>query len=279
MKNLLERFKEDTNVDFDSIEKITFKEFEIDKEKMKELLEKNTELFRVDDNFIFWGKDFNIIILKDDDVYSWKQDYSYFKINYFKIPKIIEKIIPDNLEILYDYEAKDGNIYKVPYKSLSQEEKKNKELIIKLLNGWDELEQRILKETFKELEYCTILQNSKEDEDVLYIVVPEDFILSDFIKKNDKTPFTIYDFVNFEGFVNSLDGKTVNEYLEYNFKNNDIFKPVHKKQKQVFENLLKNKKLYKILGFSKSTSKNIGIPITELARLLILSLKNKYGIN
>ena len=40
MKNLLERFKEDTNVDFDSIEKITFKEFEIDKEKMKELLEK-----------------------------------------------------------------------------------------------------------------------------------------------------------------------------------------------------------------------------------------------
>lgn len=278
MKNLLERFKEDTNVDFDSIEKITFKEFEIDKEKMKELLEKNTELFRVDDNFIFWGKDFNIIILKDDDVYSWKQDYSYFKINYFKIPKIIEKIIPDNLEILYDYEAKDGNIYKVPYKSLSQEEKKKKEIIIKLLDSCNELEQRLLKETFKELKYFTILQNSKE-EGVLYIVVPDDFILNDFIKKDNNTPFTIYDFVNFEGFVNSLDGKTVNEFLEYNYKYVDFLKPVHKKQKQVFENLLKNKKLYKILGFSKSTSKNIGIPIAELARLLILSLKNKYGIN
>lgn len=65
----------------------------------------------------FWGKDFKIIVRKDDELF-------FEKIS-FKQPEIIEKIIPDNLIRTFTHKAKDGMFYSLPFES--EELKKEKE--------------------------------------------------------------------------------------------------------------------------------------------------------
>lgn len=100
----------DAKISLDEITKITYGNFEMDKNKVFELMDnfKGNERDFLDD-FVFWGEDFKVIVKIDDDL-------SFEKIS-FKQPTIIEKIIPDNLIRTFTHEAKDGMFYSLPFES------------------------------------------------------------------------------------------------------------------------------------------------------------------
>lgn len=263
MENLLEKLLIDTDVNIEEIKKITFNEFELDKNATLKLLETYTDIEDILEDLIFWGKNFKIEIL---DEYNEYGDCSRkFLINYFVVPKTIEKIIPDNLKFTYDYTAKNKKTYKVPFKSKEiikkekaeekrrkEEEKKYNEKIIKeALDFLDEKERILLNKDVKELENFTILNDKTNYWFNRYIVIPNDL--------------NLYTNSNFAEFLGN-DLSQIIDFYGYLFPKDEVEicglfrckekfwhkQQVVKRRNQMIDNLLKNKKIYNCIGFSSN---------------------------
>lgn len=246
----------DAKISLDDITKITYDNFEMDKDKVFELMEnfKGNERDFLDD-FIFWGEDFKVIVKIDDDL-------SFEKIS-FKQPTIIEKIIPDNLIRTFTHKAKDGLFYSLPFES--EELKKEKEIQnakrieeekremereeAYAISYYEALETRILSnENLKYLEDFSILKDKKRPNK--YIIIPKDFPLYEnelFYK--ELLGKDLYNVIDFYGYTYSDDNKFISYLLQCDGLFGAIFYAENRRNYMI-KNLLDNKKIFKTIGFS-----------------------------
>lgn len=246
----------DAKISLDDITKITYDNFEMDKDKVFELM-KNFKGNERDflDNFIFWGEDFKVIVKIDDDL-------SFEKIS-FKQPTIIEKIIPDNLIRTFTHKAKDGLFYSLPFES--EELKKEKEIQnakrieeekremereeAYAISYYEALETRILSnENLKYLEDFSILKDKKRLNK--YIIIPKDFPLYEnelFYK--ELLGKDLYNVIDFYGYTYSDDNKFISYLLQCDGLFGAIFYAENRRNYMI-KNLLDNKKIFKTIGFS-----------------------------
>lgn len=257
MSNLCIKLILDAKIYLDEINKITYGNFEMDKNKVFELMEnfKGNERDFLDD-FVFWGKDFKVMVRKDDGLF-------FEKIS-FKQPQIIEKIIPDNLIRTFTHEAKDGMFYSLPFESeelkaekerqnakrTEQEEKEREREESYAISFYEALEINILSnENIKYLEDFSVLRDKKRP-DNRYIIIPDNFPLYEeksFYK--ELLGKDLYNVIDFYGYTYSKDNKFISYLLQCDGLFGTIFYAADKRNDMI-KNLLDNKKIFKTIGFS-----------------------------
>ena len=245
----------DAKISLDDITKITYDNFEMDKDKVFELMEnfKENERDFLDD-FIFWGEDFKVIVKIDDDL-------SFEKIS-FKQPTIIEKIIPDNLIRTFTHKAKDGLFYSLPFESEELKKEKERQNAKRIeeekremereeayaISYYEALETRILSnENLKYLEDFSILKDKKRLNK--YIIIPENFPLYEnelFYK--ELLGKDLYNVIDFYGYTYSDDNKFISYLLQCDGLFGTIFY-ANDRRNDMIKNLLDNKKIFKTFGF------------------------------
>lgn len=257
MSNLCVKLILDAKIYLDEVTKITYGNFEMDKNKVFELMrdfEGNEKDFL--DDFVFWGKDFKVMVRKDDELF-------FEKIS-FKEPHIIEKIIPDNLIRTFTHEAKDGMFYSLPFESEELKKEKEKQNAKRIEQERKEREREesyaisfyemfgthiLSNENLKYLEDFSVLKDKKRP-DNRYIIIPEDFPLYEnelFYKEilgND-----LYNVIDFYGYTYSKDNKFILSLLQCDGLFGTIFYAADKRNDMI-KNLLDNKKIFKTIGLS-----------------------------
>lgn len=274
----------DAKISLDEITKITYGNFEMDRNKVFELMEnfKGNERDFLDD-FIFWGKDFKVIVKIDDDLF-------FEKIS-FKQPTIIEKIIPDNLIRTFTHEAKDGMFYSLPFESeelkkekeiqnakrIEQERKEREREEAYAISFYEAFETHILSnENLKYLEDFSILRDKKRPNN-RYIIIPEDFPLYEeksFYK--ELLGKDLYNVIDFYGYTYSKDNKFILSLFKCDGLFGTIFYAADRRNDMI-KNLLDNKKIFKTIGFSFDyIPDNLkDISNDEIIEQILIKLKNR----
>lgn len=274
----------DAKISLDDITKITYGNFEMDKNKVFELMRdfKGNEKDFLDD-FVFWGKDFKVMVKKDDELF-------FEKIS-FKQPQIIEKIIPDNLIRTFTHEAKDGMFYSLPFESeelkrekerqnakrIEQEKKEREREESYAISFYEMFGTHILSnENLKYLEDFSVLRDKKRP-DNRYIIIPEDFPLYEnelFYK--EILGKDLYNVIDFYGYTYSKDNKFILSLLQCDGLFGTIFYAADRRNDMI-QNLLDNKKIFKTIGLSFDyIPENLkDISNDEIIEQILIKLKNK----
>lgn len=237
MSNLCIKLILDAKISLDEVNKITYGNFEMDKNKVFELMEnfKGNERDFLDD-FIFWGKDFKVIVKIDDELF-------------------FEKI---------SFKAKDGMFYSLPFESeelkkekeiqntkrIEQERKEQEREEACAISFYEALEVKILSdENLKYLEDFSVLKDKKRP-DNKYIIIPEDFPLYEnelFYK--ELLGKDLYNVIDFYGYTYSNDNKFISYLLQCNGLFGQVFY-AEDRRNEMIKNLLDNKKIFKTIGLS-----------------------------